>query len=256
MFEAQKLWSIHILHLARTVIHKNNYRSQKARLVPLEKFPAWWTLMDEVFVFISGRWCCLRLRFAPSVESAVLESGACYDVHQLPVGAEKLRAQQGWWLWEALRGWMIQAFLLGLWIAVFWSTHNPTCVCLLTCNYLNFPLLWIVSPLLNYLWWCFRSLPEICNSASLLREFGLSTITFSALETPSGSFIISVPLWILSDSVSSICSLFHGFLRLFELLVGKTLSEVQHEGPLLTVPFIGHRVNSPLSLFPWMSSLF
>ena len=40
------------LQLTRTVSQKQNYRSQKARLVPLEPFPELWTLMNEVFVFI------------------------------------------------------------------------------------------------------------------------------------------------------------------------------------------------------------
>ena len=43
---------VDILQLTRTVSQKQNYRSQKARLVPLEPFPELWTLMNEVFVFI------------------------------------------------------------------------------------------------------------------------------------------------------------------------------------------------------------
>jgi hypothetical protein len=37
---------VEILQLTRTVSQKQNYRSQKARLVQLVTFPELWTLMD------------------------------------------------------------------------------------------------------------------------------------------------------------------------------------------------------------------
>ena len=99
VFKHKIIFCIDILQLTRTVSQKQNYRSQKARLVQLETFPQhglWWIrpLFLSWQVVLSTCWF-YSLSGTSIMESVVLRSGPCYNLNWK------------WWLSYYLSFWFL-----------------------------------------------------------------------------------------------------------------------------------------------------